>query len=204
MIPKGETWPERYFAVTGDPSFARLGPEERINAVLGVKAPHDRRFLSQFFEEDCKLHSFKQTSPSTSVATFRFRVERYYINAGGSLHGGAQSLIYDHLTSLAIQAVGKPDGWLVPGVSRSLNVTYLRPAPEGTIVLCECEVMAAGKGLALMRGVMRREDDGRVISTCEHDKAFVQDRTGAKFWTDGKHHSSEEPHFAICSPHTVQ
>ncbi|KAF2160370.1 hypothetical protein M409DRAFT_70525 [Zasmidium cellare ATCC 36951] len=173
MIPKGEGWNDKYFAITTNPSFAKLSPEERINAVLSVRAPHDVRFLSQFFEQDCKLHSFKQTSPTTSTVTFRFTVTRFYCNAGGGLHGAAQSLIYDHLTSLAIQAVGQPGGWLVPGVSRSLNVTYLRPAPEGTICLCECEVMAAGKGLALMRGVIRRELDGKVISTCEHDKAFV-------------------------------
>lgn len=173
MIPKGEHWGQKYFALTHTPEFAKLGPEDRIKAVLSVRAPHDVRFLSQFFERDCKLHAFKQTSPTTSVATFRFRVDRFYCNAGGNLHGAAQSLIYDHLTSLAVQAIGQPGGWITPGVSRSLNVTYLRPAPEGTICLCECEVMAVGKGLALMRGVIRREDDGRVISTSEHDKAFI-------------------------------
>lgn len=173
MISKGKGFGEQYFATTNTPDFAKLSPEERINTVLALKSPNDVRFLSQFFEEDCKLHSFKQPTPGTSIATFRFRVERFYCNGAGNLHGGAQALIFDHLTSLAVQATGEVGGWIVPGVSRSLNCTYLRPAPEGCVVLCECEVMSTGKRLALMRGIMKREDNGAIISTCEHDKAFT-------------------------------
>jgi len=57
------------------------------------------------------------------------------------------------------------------GVSRTLNCTYLRPAPLGAEVLIECEVVAVGRRLVQLRGVMRRPDGEReVYATCEHGK----------------------------------
>jgi acyl-coenzyme A thioesterase 13 len=58
-------------------------------------------------------------------------------------------------------------------VTRTLNVTFLRPAPEGTKVLIESEVVHAGKRLCALRGVMKREDNGAVIAVCEHGKATI-------------------------------
>lgn len=56
------------------------------------------------------------------------------------------------------------------GVSRTLNVTYMRPAKSGEEVLIECEIIQVGKNLATLRGVMRRKSDGQILSVCEHGK----------------------------------
>lgn len=57
-------------------------------------------------------------------------------------------------------------------------MTFLRPAPEGTVVICEVELMSLGRTLAFTRGVMRREGDGAVISVGKHDKAAVAVKEG--------------------------
>ena len=59
------------------------------------------------------------------------------------------------------------------GVSRTLNCTYLRPVPMGETVIIESEVVHAGKRLCAIKGVMKRERDGAVLTTCEHGKASI-------------------------------
>lgn len=59
-------------------------------------------------------------------------------------------------------------------VSRTLNCTYLRPAPVGTKVFIESHVVHLGKRLAQTAGVMRLGSvDGKVCYTCEHGKAAI-------------------------------
>ncbi|SMR64193.1 unnamed protein product [Zymoseptoria tritici ST99CH_3D1] len=177
MIPPGESYTEKFMAVTRDPNFENATPEERIRTIFDIRCPHDPRFLSQFCE-NVKLKQVTRTGPNSSAVVFTFVVDRYYCNVSGNLHGGAQATIYDMLTGMSIQGIGRRDFWMNGGVSRSLSVTYLRPAPEGTLLECDVELMHAGKSLALMRGVMRRADDGKLISTCEHDKAAVAAKPG--------------------------
>ena len=76
--------------------------------------------------------------------------------------------------------IGKKDFWINGGVSRVLTVNYLRPAPEGTELELETEVVAAGQSLAMLRGVLRRASDGAPISTCEHNKAAVASKPNWK------------------------
>ncbi|OAA68410.1 thioesterase family protein [Niveomyces insectorum RCEF 264] len=63
--------------------------------------------------------------------------------------------------------------WRLLGVSRTLAVTYVRPAPSGTDVLIECEVVHAGRRLSSLRGILRRRSDGAVLATCEHGKVIT-------------------------------
>lgn len=88
--------------------------------------------------------------------------------------------MFDMCTSTALLAIGTRNFWINGGVSRSLNVTFLRPAPEGEDCLMECEVVNMGKSLALLHGVLKREKDGVVLSTCAHDKAAVLTKPGWK------------------------
>ena len=162
------------------PRFEKLSPKERINAILDIGEPDDKRLTSQFIENGCRLKKIEVFSPTSAKATFTFKVERFYSNGSGNLHGGAQSTIYDLCTSLTLMAIGKRDFWINGGVSRVLTVTYLRPAPEGTELELEAEVVAAGKSLAMLRGVLRRANDGAPISTCEHNKAAVASKPNWK------------------------
>ena len=89
-------------------------------------------------------------------------------------------MMYDICTSLTLMAIGQPGFWINGGVSRVLTVNYLRPAPEGTELEMETEVTAAGKQLAMLRGVIRRADTGAPVSTCEHNKVAVPSKPNWK------------------------
>ena len=162
--------------------FEKLSPQDRVNAILAIGEPDDKRLTSKFIEGKggCKLKEITVISPTTVKATYTFKVDRFYCNGSGNLHGGAQSMVYDLCTSLALMGIGKRDFWINGGVSRVLTVNYLRPAPEGTELELETEVVAAGKSLAMLRGVLRRAKDGVPISTCEHNKAAVASKPNWK------------------------
>lgn len=79
----------------------------------------------------------------------------------------------DLATTTSLAPIARPGYWAYAGVSRTLNVTYIRPIPEGETVLVESEVVHAGKRLCSLSGVMKRERDGAVMATCEHGKGEV-------------------------------
>lgn len=76
-------------------------------------------------------------------------------------------------------------------MSRTLNVTYLRPIPVGETVIIECEVVAVGKRLgeylnfsllycarltriiATITATMKRKSDGALMCMCEHGKVNI-------------------------------
>lgn len=162
-------------------NFTTMSPTERITTMVTLFEPQDTRFTTPFMAStNLTLLSATLTSPTTCKTLFRFPVTRHYCNTSGNLHGGAQATIFDLLTSVSLMPVAKPGFWMNGGVSRTLNVTYLRPAPEGEVLECECEVVGVGKGLAFIRAVFRRVGDGKVISTCEHNKAAVEVKGGLK------------------------
>jgi acyl-coenzyme A thioesterase 13 len=101
---------------------------------------------------------------------FRYTVQKEHCNALHNLHGGAGATLFDFLTTLALVLINAPGFWWYVGVTRTLNIAYIRPAPEGERVLVEGEVIHAGQRLCSLRGVMRRESDGAVLATCEHGK----------------------------------
>lgn len=76
--------------------------------------------------------------------------------------------------------INKPGFWFLLGVSRTLNVTYLRPIPANETVLIECEILQVGKRLSSLKGVMKRKKDGAIMATCEHGK-FNTDPPASKF-----------------------
>ncbi|KAI2630592.1 HotDog domain-containing protein [Xylaria nigripes] len=113
-------------------------------------------------------------SPSHPYMTFRFTVEPSHANSYGTLHGGCAASLFDICTAISLQMISRPGFWENSGVSRNLNVTYLRPVRVGTTVDIECEIMHAGKTLCSLRAVMRTTTDdgtkGPVLCTCEHGK----------------------------------
>lgn len=52
-----------------------------------------------------------------------------------------QSAMHDVATSWVICLIQKPGFWETSGTSRTLNVTFLRPAVEGEVLLLDAEVM---------------------------------------------------------------
>ncbi|KAF4126620.1 Thioesterase superfamily [Geosmithia morbida] len=118
------------------------------------------------------LVSVDVDSPNPS-ATFSYTVHGDHCNRLRNLHGGAAATLFDYLTTMAIAAVSAPDYWRYMGVSRTLNVTYLRPVPVGCEVLIKGEIVQIGRRLATLRGTMIRRSDGAVMATCEHGKVNI-------------------------------
>ncbi|KAH0496894.1 hypothetical protein TgHK011_004237 [Trichoderma gracile] len=113
------------------------------------------------------------SSLPTPTITFSFTVDPSHANGFANLHGGAAASLLDFCTTLLLALVCKPGFWQTMGVSRTLNVTYMRPAPVGIEVLIECEMLQVGKRLCALRGTMKRKSDGELLCVCEHNKANV-------------------------------
>ncbi|KAK3944894.1 HotDog domain-containing protein [Diplogelasinospora grovesii] len=128
------------------------------------------------------LHLLSATSQQPHPrAVWRFTVQPIHCNRFGNLHGGCTSTLFDFCTSVVLvlvasssksttTGIGMDSNWGSFGVSRTLNTTYLRPAPAGTELLVECEIVQLGKRLCQLRGTLRRASDGSVLATCEHGK----------------------------------
>ncbi|KAJ0158267.1 Acyl-coenzyme A thioesterase 13 [Colletotrichum tanaceti] len=147
--------------------------EERIQAWLALDKDEAGHFESGNWTGALMPHV---TLVSTALApnpsaTFSFTVLPDHCNRGGNLHGGATATLFDTLTSLPLALVNdKPGFWQFLGVSRTLNCSYLRPAPAGEECLVVCEIVQIGKTLCQLRGTLRRKRDGLVLATCEHHK----------------------------------
>lgn len=124
--------------------------------------------------KDCmptlRLHSWSTDDPKHPRVVFSFTVRPENCNASGNLHGGCTATLFDFATSMPLTFVNKPGFWLQLGVSRTLNVSYLRPIPCGSKILIDCELLSIGKTLCMTRGLMKRESDGVVLTSCEHGK----------------------------------
>jgi acyl-coenzyme A thioesterase 13 len=77
-------------------------------------------------------------------------VKSNHTNGFRNLHGGCAATLFDWTTTLAVCPISKPRFWNFKGISRTLNVTYLRPVPEGEVVLIENEVVHIGKRLCMI------------------------------------------------------
>jgi acyl-coenzyme A thioesterase 13 len=77
-------------------------------------------------------------------------------------------------TTTALCPLARPGMWtFLGGVTRTLNVSYLRAVPIGTTVRIRSRVLHCGKTLAMMQGTMSSVDEKTVYCTCEHHKANV-------------------------------
>ncbi|KAH0612374.1 uncharacterized protein H6S33_010426 [Morchella sextelata] len=123
------------------------------------------------------LESLVLVSTTSTTTVFELTIKAAYTNGLNSLHGGCAALIYDICTSAALMVIAREGFWESTGVSRNLNITYIRPVPCGTKVRIESEVVHAGLRLATIRGVMKTED-GKIVSTAEHTKVNLTNVPG--------------------------
>lgn len=65
-------------------------------------------------------------------------------------------MFFDLPTSITIVACNF-SGWESTGMTRRLDVTYLKPPVEGDDLILESEVLSIGRRLATIRGVLKRE-----------------------------------------------
>ncbi|TVY37625.1 Acyl-coenzyme A thioesterase [Lachnellula subtilissima] len=159
--------------ISGSPTGEGFTSEERVRLMLQGSISEDSNYEgwgAHLFQRDIQIVS-ASTDPGRVV--FRFKIQAEHCNRLGNLHGGCTATIFDICTTCALAPIAKEGFWAYAGVTRTLSVTYLRPIPEGETVLIEAEVVHAGKRLCALKGVMKRESDGAVLTTCEHGKASI-------------------------------
>lgn len=90
------------------------------------------------------------------------------------MHGGAAGVIFDMSTTTALCPLARPGFWeFLGGVTRSLNISYLKPVPLNTTVRLSSKVVGVGKQMALIRGQMTSLDGKTTYCTVEHHKVNV-------------------------------
>ncbi|KAI1374826.1 HotDog domain-containing protein [Hypoxylon crocopeplum] len=143
------------------------------SAAQSFKDPEHREWVTTIIPY-LSIVSHSSTPPHPSV-TFRFTVQQVHDNGLGNMQGGCISTVFDNCTSLPLHLISKPGFWQYTGVSRTLNVTYLRPIPVGSTIDIKCDILHAGRSLCALRGEMRAvTEDGRegpLLAVCEHGKA---------------------------------
>ncbi|PKS08965.1 hypothetical protein jhhlp_003578 [Lomentospora prolificans] len=156
-------------------------PEERIKAWISPRgdpnSPISNGWTASLFPHITYIGS--TTEPVIS-STFLFTVKPEHCNGALNLHGGCAASLFDHLTTMPLCFIKEPPTWKLLGVSRTLNVTYLRPVPIGTITKVVCEIVHAGRRLVTIRATMTRESDGAVLAICEHGKVSTDPEVNSK------------------------
>ncbi|KAH7017356.1 HotDog domain-containing protein [Ilyonectria destructans] len=151
-------------------------PDEKINTWLNLtKNDQGRLRAGEWMRSlipNLKLVSTNPAEPHPSC-TFSYTVQPENCNRLDNLHGGCAATLFDFSTTLPLALVNRPGFWEFMGVSRTLNVTYMRPVPVGEEVLLECEIVQVGRKLATLRGVMRRRSDNALLAVCEHGKVNI-------------------------------
>lgn len=110
----------------------------------------------------------------------QYTIQQSDCNRLGNAHGGQVASLFDFVTSMPMTLINKPGFWFWLGVSRTLNVTYLKPIPMGEEILVEAEILSIGKRLTTVRGTMRRASDGTLLTVCEHGKVNTDPEANSK------------------------
>ncbi|OAX81469.1 hypothetical protein ACJ72_04186 [Emergomyces africanus] len=103
-------------------------------------------------------------------ASFLVTVTQSLCNQEGALHGGCAATLIDITSTGLIMGASKPGFFSYGGVSRSLNVKFVRPVPKGVQIRIVHELVHAGRRFALVRSEIRRVDTGEVCVVGENDK----------------------------------
>jgi len=103
-----------------------------------------------------------------------FDIASVYANPNEVVHGGAAALAFDTATTLALAPIQRPGYWdFMGGVSRTLNVSYLKAIPSGTKIRVRSWVVQHGRTTSLIRGQIESVDGRTIYATCEHHKIHV-------------------------------
>ncbi|CAA9958009.1 hypothetical protein CFE70_001562 [Pyrenophora teres f. teres 0-1] len=107
--------------------------------------------------------------------TFELDMAPNFSNLNDVMHGGAAGVIFDMATTAALCPLARPGSWeFMAGVSRSLNISYLKAVPIGIKVRLNSRVMSVGKQMAMVRGEMTSLDGKTTYCTVEHHKVNAQ------------------------------
>ncbi len=109
-----------------------------------------------------------------ATSTTSLYMDSTFSNMNGVVHGGVYGIIFDMLTTIALGPLAYPGFWdYLGGVSRSLNISFLRPCPLRSTVVVHAHVYHVGRNMAMIKGWMTSEDGKVVYATCDHHKVAM-------------------------------
>ncbi|KAF3766472.1 hypothetical protein M406DRAFT_330286 [Cryphonectria parasitica EP155] len=115
--------------------------------------------------------------PNTGIVsscTSRIFIGPEFSNYNGVMHGGAAGVIFDMLTTIALGPVARPGFWaFLGGVTRTLNLSYLKAIPINTSVVVHAYAYQVGRQTAYIKGWMTSEDGKTTYAVCDHHKIHV-------------------------------
>ncbi|OJD18293.1 hypothetical protein AJ78_01669 [Emergomyces pasteurianus Ep9510] len=104
-------------------------------------------------------------------AIWELTVTEFWSNLNGVMHGGAYGVIFDMCTAISMCPISRDGYWeFLAGVTRSLNISYLKAVPIGTTVYIRANIIQHGRTMALMSATMESRDGKVVYATAEHHK----------------------------------
>ena len=118
----------------------------------------------------CKLLS---VSAADHSLIYSFAPSQHYANLNNVVHGGAFGILFDMFTMTTLGTVSGLDYWeFMGGVSRSINMSFLKAARVGEELFFHCKVVQHGRTMAMVRGECF-DGEGRLLATAEHHKVHV-------------------------------
>jgi len=145
----------------GDMSGKFVDPLAFLKESLGDQESFDRYWL----------HNLKAESIQKGKVVYTFEVAKATSNLVGNLHGGAICSAVDVVTSGALFTLS-----LLHSVSMELNTSFVAPAPLGSKVFVEAEVIKMGRNIAFTECVLytkNEQGERTVIAKSRHTKFMM-------------------------------
>jgi len=156
-----------------------MAAEARRRAMAAVQALFDRyRMLAATrpaghidFDYDVMSNMKLVDAGLEGSVSFELYMSPKYSNLNDVMHGGAAAVIFDMATTSALCPLATPGYWeFMGGVTRTLNISYLKAVPIGTTVKLSSHVVQVGKTMAMIQGKMSSLDGKVTYATAEHHK----------------------------------
>jgi uncharacterized protein (TIGR00369 family) len=129
--------------------MTQLNPDEALNIPAGFKP---RFFGDGFITVNGPLYT-RRTEGGMHMG---FRVEPRHCNPMGNLHGGMMATFCDMLLPMSAMALDKTlAGHFLPTIN--LQVDYLGPAPLGTWVQGEAQILRVTRSMVFMQGLVHAD-----------------------------------------------
>ncbi|KAF1915570.1 thioesterase family protein-like protein [Ampelomyces quisqualis] len=138
--------------------------------LIAAQRPEDHIDFDREVMENMKLVD----ASLDGAVSYEMTIAPNFSNLNNVMHGGAAGVIFDMSTTTALCSLARPGFWeFMGGVTRTLNISYLRAVPIGTKVRLNSKVVGVGKQMAMIRGDMMSLDGKTTYCTVEHHKVNV-------------------------------
>ncbi|WP_425043950.1 PaaI family thioesterase [Primorskyibacter sp. S87] len=118
-------------------------------------------FLNENFAQWVLSLDLTVTEIDRTHAVVRMPLAEHLARVGGIVSGQALAALAD--TSMVLAAIAYT-GEAKPFATTDLHTQFLRPG-IGTAILCEAEVVRAGRSLVFARAALKEESSGKLVAT---------------------------------------